>query len=721
MKTIKYGCSWFGVVFAAVVVAVFLVATNPVLGCKACNVVFADEIMTARADSLLGRDLQRAAQNQRGLPLEGYSDMAASGRSLADVITPRVVDRPEPVVLAQAISRKTGIPDVTPKEHVMPDYMKKAKFPEIVARDAQLPIPPTSYVPQDAPANARVNITLHEGKTYIGNGVVYDGFLIDGKVPGPTVIVEEGDIVEFTVKNDGTVPHGASIHAAYTQTSKYLGSIAPGQTKTLRFKATYPGVYLYHCAPGGHAIPMHVLAGQYGMMVVKPKAQPAYQLEKDMGRKPDLELYLVQHELYASGKDAIEGRAAYTMFNGRLFRYVEEPIRVRPGDFVRIYFLNVGPNLISTFHIVGIIWDYVYWQGHPDARWPGGQTVTAGPSDSWVIEFRVPPEEGAYTMLSHAVGSTSRGAIGLLVAESNANTPAEVFADGPEYSDKEAGENLEKATRVISPFRPGTHPVDRPVVYGPEVEEVIISIIGNSYWPKVVQVSPGTKITWINEDVFTYLAGEYSGIHNVAATKTPEKAEGFVSPLLAHGESFNATLNVEGEYSYICTPHPYMEGRIIVKGRAKVADHHEHAMAIEAEKPVAPAVVDPDLVTSISITGDDRMRFDQTAFSVPAGADITLVFNNIGKLPKQVMGHNLVILDKGLNGDTFSAASIRHPDKEYIAPEYAGQVVAATRVLGPGESETLKFKAPSAPGAYPFVCSFPGHTPAGMRGVMTVK
>ncbi|HMP89463.1 MAG TPA: plastocyanin/azurin family copper-binding protein [Kiritimatiellia bacterium] len=85
------------------------------------------------------------------------------------------------------------------------------------------------------------------------------------------------------------------------------------------------------------------------------------------------------------------------------------------------------------------------------------------------------------------------------------------------------------------------------------------------------------------------------------------------------------------------------------------------------------------------------------------------------------MGHNLVILDKGLNGDTFSAASIRHPDKEYIAPEYAGQVVAATRVLGPGESETLKFKAPSAPGAYPFVCSFPGHTPAGMRGVMTVK
>ncbi|HMP74418.1 MAG TPA: multicopper oxidase domain-containing protein, partial [Kiritimatiellia bacterium] len=444
--------------------------------------------------------------------------------------------------------------------------MADAAFPGIVARDHALPLPPTSYVPQTAPADKSFTITLHEGQTYIGNGVVYDGFLIDGQVPGPTLIVDEGDIVEINVRNEGTVPHGASIHAAYTQTSKYLGSIAPGQTKTLRFLASYPGVYLYHCAPGGHAIPMHVLAGQYGMMVVRPKAQPAYQLEKDIGRAPDLELYLVQHELYASGKDAIEGNAHYTMFNGRLFRYVEEPVRVRPGDFVRIYFLNVGPNLLSTFHIVGIIWDYVYWQGHPQARWPGGQTVTAGPSDSWVIEFRIPPEEGAYTMLSHAVGSTSRGAIGLLVASAGHDTPSEILADGPRFTDAEMKENLEKANRIISPFRPGTHPVDRPVIYGPDIEDVYISIIGNSYSPKVVQIRPGTRVTWVNEDVFTYLAGEYSGIHNVAATDMPPGDEGFVSPLLAHGETFTHTFTTEGAYSYICTPHPYMEGRIIVKG-----------------------------------------------------------------------------------------------------------------------------------------------------------
>ena len=690
--------------------------------CKACNLVFSDEIMNARADSLLGRDLQRAAMNQRGLPLDGfsivqYAQAAPTAGGVADVTPSLRAPTAAPAASPSSPKPAPGRP--------LPAYMANAAYPEIVARDFALPTPPTSYVPQDAPADKSFTITLHEGQTYIGNGVVYDGFLIDGHVPGPTIIVDEGDVVEINVRNEGTVPHGASIHAAYTQTSKYLGSIAPGQTKSLRFLASYPGVYLYHCAPGGHAIPMHVLAGQYGMMVVRPKAQPAYQLEKDMGRKPDLELYMIQHELYASGKDAIEGSAQYVMFNGRLFRYVEDPIRVKPGDYVRMYFLNVGPNLLSTFHIVGIIWDYVYWQGHPDAKWPGGQTVTTGPSDSWVIEFRIPPEEGAYTMLSHAVGSTSRGAIGLLVAGSGNETPAEILADGPSFTEAEKKENLEKANRVISPFRPGTHPVDRPVVYGPEVEEVMVSIIGNSFSPKVVQVRPGMKVTWVNEDVFTYLAGEYSGIHNVAATEVPAGDDGFVAPLLAHGETFSHTFTTEGTYTYICTPHPYMEGRVMVKGApaptpvgaAPMTDHTAHA-APEVTK--APLAVDSDIITSITISGDDRMRFGVTAFKVKAGSQVTVVFENQGKLPKQAMGHNLVILDKEVIPNTFAAASIRHPANEYLAPEYADRIIAATKILGPGESETLTFTAPTAPGEYPFVCSFPGHTPAGMRGVMTV-
>ena len=433
------------------------------------------------------------------------------------------------------------------------------EFIEVIRRDNSLAIPPTGYVPQNTMPTVRVSIELSEGEVYMGNGVMYKGFTTNGTIPGPTIIVEEGDIVEFRVDNKGTIPHGASIHSAYTQTSKYLGKIPAGQSASMVFKVNHPGVYLYHCAPGGHAIPMHIIFGQYGMMVVKPKKK--YRLEQILNKKPDLEVYLTQHEWYANGKDAIDSKPLYTTFNGKIFRYVEEPLKAKPGDYVRIHFLNAGPNLISTFHIVGIIWDYVYWQGNPDVMFPGGQSVLAGPTDSWTIEFRMPPDEGAYTMLSHAVGSTDRGAIGLLMCDPNAETPAVVYSDGPVYSEAEMDDFSANAKRWFSPFEPGTPDVDPPVIYGPETKEVNIQIVGNSFYPKRVRVAEGPTINWINEDVFTYMEGEFAGIHNVVATEGPET---WASPMLAHAEKYSFTLNQTGEYKYICTPHPYMKGEIEV-------------------------------------------------------------------------------------------------------------------------------------------------------------
>ncbi|MCC5834524.1 MAG: multicopper oxidase domain-containing protein [Opitutales bacterium] len=585
MKTIPYpshfnpASGFWGKYLKALPLAAIALWIQPteLKACDSCNLAFTDEVMSERANTAVGRDLLRAMENQRNLPLDGFSseflkeaqserleaNRAARGLTEAPISEgiPVATDGDVEAAVAQAAQLQAGNREV-------PDYMRSSEFIEIIERDYALPTTPTSMVPQDAPVDKSFTIRLHEGQTYIGNGVVYDGFLTDGKIPGPTIIVQEGDVVEFNIVNDGSVPHGASIHAAYTQTSKYIGSIGPGTTKSVRFRAMHPGVYMYHCAPGGHAIPMHVLFGQYGMMVVEPKTEK-FQLEKELGHAPNLELYLTQHEIYASGKNAIEGDAAYTMFNGRLFRYVEEPIMVNPGDYVRVHFLNVGPNLLSTFHLVGIIWDYVYWQGHPKNIMTGGQTVTAGPSDSFTIEFRIPPDEGAYTMLTHAVGSASRGAIGLLVADASAELEPHrrVLQDGPEFTEAEMAEYSADAVRVVSPFKVGTHPVDQPVVYGPETEEVHISIIGNSYWPKVVQIAPGTKVTWTNEDVFTYLAGEYSGIHNAVALSAPPESEdgGFVSPLLAHGESYSYVFEEEWEYEYICTPHPYMKAKIIVK------------------------------------------------------------------------------------------------------------------------------------------------------------
>jgi nitrite reductase (NO-forming) len=432
---------------------------------------------------------------------------------------------------------------------------------QIIERDKNLPIPQTSYVSQDENIKPDKSFTfeMREGEVYLGKGVIYKGFNINGTIPGPTVIVDEGDIVEFKVINKGSVPHGMSIHAAYTQTSKYLGKIMPGETRRFLFKVTYPGVYMYHCAPGGHAIMMHTMFGQYGMIVVRPKKK--YKLEQILNKKPDVEIYLIQHEVYSSGNDAIGGKPLYVMFNGQLFRYVENPIMVRPGDYVRIYFLNVGTNQISTFHIVGIIWDYAYWQGHPDNVFVGGQSVLAGPTDSWVIEFRIPPDEGDYTIVSHAFGSTDRGAVGLLRAKRDAQRNAIILAEGPKYSEEELKEFEKKAIRIVSTFQPGTEDVDPVYELPPYEKKAVVRIIGNSFYPKVLKIKEGTTVEWINEDVFTYAQGEFAGIHNVAITNGPET---FAGPLLGHAEKFSYTFKKAGEYHYMCSPHPYMKAKIIV-------------------------------------------------------------------------------------------------------------------------------------------------------------
>ncbi len=500
-----------------------LIPVQEAEACPACNALYKKQIETDLKGTLVGKELMAAMEAQKNLPL----DFAEATRHLfADL-----------------------------------EQDSDQDFIEVINRDAGLSIPETGYVDQDIEPDVTLTITLDEGLSYLGNSVVYDGFRTNGKVPGPTFRIQQGDVVEMIVENTGSIPHGASLHAAYTQTSKYLGEIPAGQSKSVKFRATQPGIFMYHCAPGGHAIPMHVLFGQYGMMVVEPSEQK-YKLEEELGHGPDVEIFLLQHEWYASGKDAVEENPTYVTFNGEIFKYVKEPITAQPGDYVRINFLNVGPNLLSTFHLVGIVWDYVYWQGHPEAVWPGGQTVTAGPSDSWVIEFRVPPDEGAYTMLSHAVGSTSRGAIGLLVADRNAETPKVVKADGPKYTEEELAAFKEEANRVMSPFRPGSPDIDPPAVFGEDTKEVTVQIIGNSYYPKSIEITPGTTVTWVNEDVFSYLAGEFSGIHNVVSTEGPTNLN---SPMLAHAETWSYTFEEEGNYTYICTPHPYMVGTVSVK------------------------------------------------------------------------------------------------------------------------------------------------------------
>jgi nitrite reductase (NO-forming) len=174
----------------------------------------------------------------------------------------------------------------------------------------------------------------------------------------------------------------------------------------------------------------------------------------------------------------------------------------------------------------------------------------------------MPPDEGPYLMVDHAMGQAARGAIGILQGDRNAKTPVTILADGPRYSEAEMKTFRQQAARIVAPFEPGSPDVDVPVVVPPHEKEAIVRIIGNSYYPKVLEVTPGTTVKWVNEDVFTYLEGEYAGIHNVLVTEGPET---FSSLMLGHAESWSYTLTKPGEYSYMCTPHPYMRAKIIVR------------------------------------------------------------------------------------------------------------------------------------------------------------
>lgn len=124
---------------------------------------------------------------------------------------------------------------------------------------------------------------------------------------------------------------------------------------------------------------------------------------------------------------------------------------------------------------------------------------------------------------------------------------------------------------------------------------------------------------------------------------------------------------------------------------------------------------------AVFVTANDRMEFEPSEFVVSAGERVTLVFQNIGDLPIDVMGHNLVILGIDTDPLAFALDSQRHPQDDYIDPGRKGEVIAATKVLGPGNEVRLRFTAPDLPGEYPFVSTVPGHADSGMNGIMIVR
>jgi nitrite reductase (NO-forming) len=266
----------------------------------------------------------------------------------------------------------------------------------------------------------------------IAPGVKFSAWTFGDTVPGPTVRARVGDRIKFVMTNrsDEPVPgvrvtaapmmHSMDFHAAMVSPQDKYRSIAPGQTIEFEFTLNYPGIFMYHC--GTPMILEHIASGMYGAVVVEPR--------KGYPTKADREYVVIQSEFYVKpdpGKQKVDGaplyvldterlkdsRPTHTVFNGAHNGMVKNPLPAKTGERVRLHVLNVGPSKTSSFHVVGTIFDRVWFEGNPDNQFRGMQTVLLGSSNSATVEFLI-PEDGSYIMVDHHFANASQGAIGLI-------------------------------------------------------------------------------------------------------------------------------------------------------------------------------------------------------------------------------------------------------------------------------------------------------------------
>jgi nitrite reductase (NO-forming) len=241
----------------------------------------------------------------------------------------------------------------------------------------------------------------------------------NGKVPGPMLRARVGDTIEITLKNakGNSMIHNIDLHAVWGQGGgAALTNVAPGEEKSFVFRAMNPGLFVYHCATP--IIPQHIASGMYGMILIEPE-----------GGLPrvDKEFYIMQGDMYTedssdpdkyfSMHDMLVEHPSHVVMNGSAGALATNPMKVKVGDNVRIFFGVGGPNLTSSFHAIGTIFDKVYDQGSLTAKpLTDVQTTLVPPGGSTMVEFnaRVPAK---YILVDHALARLMKGNVAIIQAE----------------------------------------------------------------------------------------------------------------------------------------------------------------------------------------------------------------------------------------------------------------------------------------------------------------
>lgn len=421
----------------------------------------------------------------------------------------------------------------------------KSKLPVITAKEGvnwtHAPaVPPP--ITRSSQARLVVNWTASEFTQTLDatNGVRYAAWGFEGSTPGPLLRARVGDLVEVRLTNDASAlhPHNIDFHFATGPGggAKAL-SVSPGKTAAVELRALSPGIFMYHCATPD--IATHIANGMYGFVIVEP--------EEGLP-KVDKELYVVQSEFYLAthGKGIATLDSAkldleeptYVVYNGATGSLMDaKSPKVAAGDSVRIWYGNAGPQLISSFHVIGEIFDNVYREGDlVSVPAHGVQTTLVPAGGATAVDFTI-DVPGTYLLVDHAIGrAIHKGAVGAIVAEgpvngqifeaSASNPPAPAGGDGH-------GGGTAAAAMVHMP-----------------VGAYDIKNAATAFDPPVVNIKAGQTVEWTNTD-------------GVAHTATADKGS-FDSGFLDSGQTYSFTFRTTGTYTYHCTPHPWMKGTIVV-------------------------------------------------------------------------------------------------------------------------------------------------------------
>ncbi len=285
-----------------------------------------------------------------------------------------------------------------------------------------------------------IDLPIRDVTIEVAPGRTVAAWTFGGTVPGPVIHVTVGDLVRVHLTNETQMTHSIDFHASQVAMNDQMVAIEPGATWTYTFTAEYAGVWMYHCGTGPTLL--HIANGMYGMVIVDP-AEPLPPV--------DHEYALVQGEWYLGedGQPTDYTRASaaapspdFVVFNGVANQYKDHPLAVEPGDDVRFYVLDAGPNEDSSFHVVGTIFHRVMKEGIlMDAATNGGwasQAVDLAPAQAAIVDLTI-PESGVFVFVTHAFNNVQLGAAGILKSGDGLPPSAATASPAPASTPAAAG------------------------------------------------------------------------------------------------------------------------------------------------------------------------------------------------------------------------------------------------------------------------------------------